>query len=326
MKEKIVIEKEQAGKRVDKALVDLKVISGFSRADFARAIKSGGILVNDKKIKPGYVLKEGDEVRIKNQELRIKNQNNINANFNVKLDVICEDENIIVINKPAGLKIHLDNFEDEADTLVGGLLAKFPEIDGVGDDSIGAKLRPGIVHRLDKDTSGVIVTARNQKTFDELKDKFKNRQIQKVYQAIVFGILEKKEGIINASIARSSTYRKQVIAGRKTKTKVRTAVTEFRVIREFGGVGDIGGASYSLVEARPKTGRMHQIRVHLFSIGHPIVGDRLYKKKEFSVDKFPRVDRQLLHAKEIEFELFEKKYDFSVPLPKDFERFLDSQE
>lgn len=323
----IVIEKEQAGRRVDKALVDLKVVAGFSRADFARAIKNGGILVNEKKIKPGYVLKEGDWVSIKYQVLSIKyDKKKISSNPNVKSDVIYEDENIIVINKPAGLKIHLDNFEDEADTLVGGLLAKFPEIDGVGDDSIGAKLRPGIVHRLDKDTSGVIVTARNQKTFDELKDKFKNRQIQKVYQAIVFGILEKKEGIINASIARSSTYRKQVIAGRKTKTKIRTAVTEFRVIREFGGVGDIGGASYSLVEARPKTGRMHQIRVHLFSIGHPIVGDRLYKKKEFSVDKFPRVDRQLLHAKEIEFELFEKKYNFSVPLPKDFEKFLDSWE
>lgn len=325
MKEKIVIEKEQVGRRVDKALVDLKVVAGFSRADFARAIKSGGILVNDKKIKPGYVLKENDLVVIENEELGIKNDKKIKPNNNVKIDVIYEDENIVVINKPAGLKIHLDNFEDEADTLVGGLLAKFPEIDGVGDDSIGAKLRPGIVHRLDKDTSGVIVTARNQKTFDELKDKFKNRQIQKVYQAIVFGILEKKEGIINASIARSSTYRKQVIAGRKTKTKVRTAVTEFRVIREFGDVGKIGGVSYSLVEARPKTGRMHQIRVHLFSIGHPIVGDRLYKKKEFSTDKFPRVDRQLLHAKEIEFELFEKKYDFSVPLPKDFEKFLDSQ-
>lgn len=315
---------------MDKALVDLKVVAGFSRADFARAIKSGDILVNDKKIKPGYVLKENDLVVIENEELGIKNDKKIKPNNNVKIDVIYEDENIIVINKTAGLKIHPvkfaslitgqvpDNIIDEDRTLVNGLLAKYSEIENIGDGSIGSELRPGIVHRLDKDTSGIIVVARNQKAFDELKNKFKNRQIQKVYYAVVFGVLEKKEGIINASIARSSTYRKQVIAGRKTKTKIRTAVTEFRVIREF--------ENYSLVQAQPKTGRMHQIRVHLLSIGHPIVGDRLYKKKEFSTDKFPRVDRQLLHAKEIKFELFEKEYDFSAPLPKDFEKFLDSQE
>ncbi|HBO16664.1 MAG: Pseudouridine synthase [Candidatus Moranbacteria bacterium GW2011_GWE2_35_2-] len=313
MKEEIIIKKEQAGKRIDKMLVDLNVAPSFSRADFARLVSDGKILVNGNKVKPSYVLKDGDKLRINNYELKVNNRK-VRANLNIKVDVVYEDENIIAVNKPAGMQVHPDFYEKEK-TLVNGLLAKYPEIENVGDGSKGSELRPGIVHRLDKDTSGVMVVARSQKAFDELKNKFKNRQVQKTYQAIVFGKLKEKDFIIRAPIARASSYKKQVIAGKKTKTKIREALTEFRDVRGF--------VNFTLVEARPKTGRMHQIRVHLFHIGHPIVGDKLYRKKEFLSEKYPQTDRHLLHAEKIEFELFEKKYNFTVNLPDDMKSFIN---
>ena len=155
-----------------------------------------------------------------------------------------------------------------------------------------------------------MVIARNKKTFDELKKKFKDRIVSKKYVAICEGIFEKKQGVIKKPIARSSNYRKQIIAKKNTKTKIRPAETEYKVIKE--------SKEYSFVEVVPKTGRMHQIRLHLASVGHPVVGDLLYKNRG---DK-DKAKRQLLHAEKLEFEIFNKKYIFSVPLPQDFIDFL----
>ncbi|MCD6149310.1 RluA family pseudouridine synthase [bacterium] len=344
MKLNIITTENNSGERIDKFLAGLAkkknnlpalkfppallklrgasrqaILNNLSRADFARAIKNGKILVNNKKVKLSYILREKDEVSITHKALSlpagrqgIKNQKALLPNSKIKFEVLYKDKNIIVIDKPAGLLTHPD-FKERKNTLVNGLIAKFPEIIGVGDKSNDSWTRPGIVHRLDKDTSGVMVIARNQKSFDELKELFKNRKIKKKYLAVVYGKLKNKSGVIEKPIARSGNYKKQVIAGLKTKTKIREAITEYKVLKEF--------KNYSLVEARLITGRTHQIRIHFFSLGHPVVGDKIYKIKNKL--KFKQIDaeRQLLHAGQIQFELLGKKYLFSSPLPSDFDEF-----
>ena len=313
MKLDIIITKENSGGRIDKFLVELakkkKELKNLSRADFARAIKNGEILVNDKRVKQSYVLKNGDKMRVPSPLTPLpKGEGDLMPNPKVKFKIIYKDENIIAVNKPAGLLAHPD-FKERKNTLVNGLIAKFPEIKNVGEDLA----RPGIVHRLDKDTSGVMVIARNQKSFKELKKLFKNRKVRKRYLAVIYGKLKNKSGVIEKSLARAGNYKKQVIAGRKTKTKIRLAATEYKVLKEFKG--------YSLVEARPRTGRMHQVRVHFFSLGHPVAGDKIYKIKSKLKSKQINAKRQLLHAGQIKFELLGKKYSFSSPLPSDFGKF-----
>ncbi|MCX6765442.1 MAG: RluA family pseudouridine synthase [Candidatus Moranbacteria bacterium] len=306
----IAVTKENSGERLDKFLK--REFFSYSRGEIIRNIRAGNILVNSKKVKSSYVLKEGDIIKSK-----IKNQKSkLISNSNIKFSVIYKNEDIIMINKPAGLSVHPVK-SNENDTLANGLLAKFTEIKNIHDDSKNAHLRPGIIHRLDKDTSGVMVIARNMKAYEGLKKIFKERKVDKKYLAIVRGILKDKKGVIKKPIARAKTYRKQVIAGRKTKTKIREAITEYKVLKEFD--------NYSLLEVTPKTGRMHQIRVHLFSIGHPIVGDKLYKLKKAKL--FPaklsfKMTRQLLHAQQLIFDLGGKKYKFSARPPKDFADFL----
>lgn len=310
---KIVITNEQAGKRIDKFLAT--EFFSCSRGELARKIKNGEVMANKKNVKPSYVLQESDVLEIRNLEKK----NEVIPNKDIKLDIIFEDKNIVVINKPAGTSVHPSSKEKE-NTIANVLVAKYPEIRTVHDESADAWMRPGIVHRLDKETSGVMVIAKNTKTLEELKRIFKHHLAQKKYVAICQGIFEDKEGIIEKPIARSSSYRKQVIAGRKTRTKVREAVTGYKVIKESEG--------YSYVEIVPKTGRMHQIRIHLSSIGHPIVGDAVYlkkrKRKQKDAETSKNSKRHLLHAKELRFSLFGKKYVFSSLVPEDFEKFLAS--
>ena len=301
----IKVQQNNIGSRIDKFLA--QEFFSLSRGEIIRNIKEGKILINKTAVKPSYKLKENDEI-----ESNIKfERKEVFPNDEIKLNIIYSDDNIIVVNKNPGIQIHPDNNERK-NTLANALIAKFPEIKDVHDESLGAFLRPGIVHRLDKDTSGVVVIARNQEAFDELKAMFQERKIHKKYVALVYGQLKDKKGIITKAIARSTSYKKQSIAGAKTKTKVRGAVTEYKQLKKFD--------NYSLVEARPLTGRMHQIRIHFFSINHPVVGDKLYKIK--SIKPNPLAKRQLLHAKEIDFTLFGQKFRFSAPLPEDFNVFL----
>ncbi len=300
------ITEENSGERIDKFLVkELFLNEKISRGEIIRLINNGKVLVNRKEIKPSYILKENDKLDVFEN---IKKENELRSNENIKLEIIFEDENIIVVDKPAGISVHEVDFEKN-DALVNGLLKKFPEIRSVGEDL----LRPGIVHRLDKETSGLVVIARNQKTFLTLKEKFKNRKIEKKYLAVVWGHIFPKRGIIEKPIARASTYKKQVIAGKKTKTKIRPAITEYQVLKSEG--------NFDWVEAIPKTGRMHQIRVHLFSLGHPIVGDKKYHLK--NVLEIAGLNRHLLHAKSIKFELFGKKYEFLSEIPREFPKWND---
>ena len=252
--------------RIDKYFKEeIFVTADVARADVIAAVKSGQILVNGKKVKPSYLLKNGDEIGYADV---ISNEPILEANDGSDIPLIFENADFLVFNKPAGVQVHPDE-KNQNDTLVNYVVAAYPEVREVHDQSKDAKLRPGIVHRLDKDTSGVIVVARNMETYVELKRQFQDREITKKYFAIVHGVPEPAEGVIEKPLARSSDYRKQVVAGLKTKTKIRPAVTNYRLIERYG-------TAYALVEAIPKTGRMHQIRVHLTSIGHPIVGDKKY--------------------------------------------------
>ncbi len=315
---KITVSKNDIDIRLDKFLIHQQKIEEFSsnlsRGDFIRAIKNALILVNNNPVKPSYILKENDIINITDELFDDTQEKLLEPNLEMKLNIIHKNENIIVINKPAGLTVH-PNFSEKNKTLANALVNRFPEIITIGEN----QQRPGIVHRLDKDTSGIIIIARNQKSFIELKNLFKNRQIQKKYLAIIHGVPTEEIGVISKPLARSADYKKQIIANKKTKTKVREALTRYKVIKRF--------INYSLLEVLPKTGRTHQIRVHLLSVGCPIVGDKLYRIKQsklFNSSSNLTVNRHLLHASEIKFKLFNEKYHFTAPLPNDFKSFLNS--
>ena len=301
---KTIIFKEENKIRLDKFLqrevfLDMEI----TRGEIIRQIKEGNIIIDGKKVKPSYILKTDDEIEIDISE----KEKMLVPNKNVKFEIIAQDENIIAINKPAGLQVH-PSFKNENDTLVNGLLHYFPEIGMVGD---APEVRPGIVHRLDQGTSGVIVVARNQAAYLWLKKKFKNREMKKRYWAVVHGAPE-KNGSIDSPLARAANYKKQIVATEKTKTKIRAAVTEFVRLKK--------NDEYALLEVSPLTGRTHQIRVHLTSIGHPIFGDEKYTCKKFPNKEI--ASRLFLHAKKLEFEENGRRYQFEAPLPADFHDFL----
>lgn len=240
-----------------------------------------------------------------NIQLETKKHQENNDVFLDSLKIIYEDDNVLAIDKPAGLVVQPEQSK-ASQTLIDYILKIRPEIQGVGEDPA----RPGLVHRLDKDTSGLIIIAKNNKAFAELKRKFQEHEMQKTYTTLVVGQLKEKEGIIDKPIGRGKSRIKQsttfIVA------KERPAVTNYKVIKEY--------SQFSLVEAYPKTGRMHQIRVHFASIGHPIAADKLYGFKR--QPKIEGLNRQFLHASEIEFELFGKKYCFKANLPNDLQEAL----
>lgn len=201
----------------------------------------------------------------------------------MNISIIYEDDNIVVLNKPAGLLVHPTPNHLHS-TLVNWLLQHYPSIKSVGDDP---GQRPGIVHRLDRDTSGIILAAKNQKAFDYFKSQFKNRTIKKTYLAIVKGKVKDQEGIIDKPIGiKSGTTRRSTHSGKMAKL----AITEYRLLKHLV----VAGQDLSLLEVRPLTGRTHQIRVHLASIGYPILGDPLYGKAD-------QASRLFLHALSLEF-------------------------
>lgn len=237
-------------------------------------------------------------------------------NKDLPITVIFENKDFAILNKPAGIAMHLSSPQDTK-TVVNWLIATYPEIITVGEDI----LRPGIVHRLDKDTSGICIIAKTQEAYLELKTLFKERLMQKTYIAIVHGHITPQTGIVHAAIARSLTLRKQAIVDKDlmVQGKIRNAITPYQVTQSY----DL----YDIVEVKPKTGRMHQIRVHLASLGHPIVGDTLYGNKiTRKIDKLniSLVSRHLLHATHLQFNLFGESYEFSVPLPQDMEHFIST--
>ena len=238
----------------------------------------------------------------------------------MKIEILYEDEDMLVVNKPAGLVMHGDGKSIEP-TLADWILEKYPQTKSVGEFSekleaksckLKAIPRPGIVHRLDAGTSGVLIIAKNQSAFLWLKKQFQNRKVNKVYNAFVWGEMKNDRGIIDKPIGRSKNDFRQRSAERGKKGKIRDAVTHFVVKKRSGG--------FSFLEIRPKTGRTHQIRVHLKAVGYPVVGDTLYAPKRSPALGFNRL---ALHAVAIEFEnLARKKISVTAPLPEDFQNAL----
>lgn len=239
--------------------------------------------------------------------------------MSIQIPKLKETDQYLIINKPSGLMVHGDGRNTE-ETLADLLLAAYPAIKEVGepltlDDGV-VVYRPGIVHRLDRETSGVLVIAKTQEMFSHLKEQFKNRTVQKVYRAIVWGRFKEERGYVNEPIGRSkSDFRKWTVA-RGARGKVRGAETRYRVISEL----EIAGKRASYIEVYPKTGRTHQIRVHMKYVQHPIVCDALYGGKlPCSKD----LNRLALHAHQLTFtDLDGKEVTTTSPVPDSFEKLL----
>jgi 23S rRNA pseudouridine1911/1915/1917 synthase len=222
----------------------------------------------------------------------------------IALTIVYDDADVVVIDKPAGLVVHPAAGHDSG-TLVNALLGRIPDLEG-----IGGEVRPGIVHRLDKETSGLIVVAKNDRALQFLQDQFKARTIKKVYLALVEGIVEPREGIIDAPIGRSKTDRKKMAVTRDG----RSAQTRYRV-RQIYHQPDL-----SLVEASPETGRTHQIRVHFAWLKHPLVGDEIYGRHKLIVP----IERHFLHAASLTLTLPNgETHTFISKLPDDLQSVLD---
>ena len=234
------------------------------------------------------------------KEIRNKKSTNLSLKKNLNLSIIYQDNDIVVVNKPAGVAVH-KGVAEKGETVADWLMEKFPEMKKVGDEP---EFRPGIVHRLDKDTSGVLVAARIQKSFEFLKNQFQKREVVKKYLALVEGELKNDNGTIDLPIGRSKSDFRKKLASDNAKGELREAVTEYKVLERFGSVrhsmsNTNTGHPYTLVEAYPKTGRTHQIRVHFKAIGHPIVCDSLYGGKRMTCPF--GLARHFLHANFLEF-------------------------
>lgn len=224
------------------------------------------------------------------------------------LDIIYEDEDILAINKPFGVAVHGDG-KNDFETMADFILKNYPNLENVGEDFVvegKVMKKPGIVHRLDKDTSGVLIVVKNQDSFNYYKNLFQKREIQKEYHAICYGWPKEQKGIIDATIARSKgDIRKWTAVPKAKRDKEREALTEYEVIsyfsenedRVFENKGSTVDGDFSYIKLKPKTGRTHQLRVHLKSINHPIICDTLYSKNIPSLG----FERLALHARSIRF-------------------------
>lgn len=284
--------------RLDKFLVEK--FSQYSRAYLQKLIGEGKVLVNEKTVKSSYRLVESDKLKV---DITEPEKINLTPDASINLDIVYEDNDIMVINKPAGMVMHPSETH-KSKTLVNCLLAYYPEMKNIGED----KLRPGIVHRLDKDTSGLVIIVKNNIAFNYFKNLFKNREIEKKYLTLVKGNLPNEQGQIDLKILRSkSSPKKQSIS----QSAGREAVTYYEVIKRF--------KEYDLVEATPKTGRMHQIRVHFNAIGHPVIGDNKYGSK----NQLKALSRHFLHSYYLKFKLLNgNQKEIKIDLPEDLGKII----
>ncbi len=285
-------------------------VEEFSRSWIQKLIKKGAVRVEGNEASPSYRLAQGERVSLKKEfpvELTLEPEPHVSP----QPSVLFEHRDFVILDKPAGLVVH-PAVSTPRGTLVHWLLAHYPEVAGVGEE----KFRPGIVHRLDKETSGVMVVARTQPMFQHLKQAFADRRVTKKYTALVLGTLDEEDGSVSYPIGRAKTdptkqrvYRNLSRASRTS----RNAQTYWRVLKRY--------ARTTLVEVTPVTGRMHQIRVHMQAIGHPVAGDRKYARKRMRGPK--TVGRLFLHASFLSFEGPKgEKFSFSSPLPADLARAL----
>ncbi len=300
--------------RLDKALhtlLDEEYGQGvFSRAFVTRCIREKKVFLNGAPAKPGTLVRGADRIDINEEIFRSESSEVLSDIGQLAPRVIFENDLLLVLSKPAGVQMHPAR-RQTGDTLTDWLKVHFPDIRDVGEDAT----RPGIVHRLDRETSGIVVIPKTAASFSALKEQFQKRAVKKTYIALVYGHMPECSGVIDKPLIRRSGELKRRIAQKEDDSAtIRYAVTEYRVLARYG--------EFDLVLAFPHTGRTHQIRVHLASLGHPVVGDKLYVFKSIRREKTFFPSRQLLHAWRLEWELFDRTYAFSDPLPEDFRKVL----
>lgn len=284
--------------RIDKYLakkVDL------SREKIQDLVKNGLILVNNETVKANYIVKENDEITIYEEEKR----NSPFEGTDIPVDIVYEDDDIIVVNKQSGLTVHPGS-GNTSNTLVNALIHYNKKL-----SKMGGLERPGVVHRIDKDTSGLIILAKNDKTHRILADYFKNKTIKRTYIALVKGIINEASGTIDAPIGRDEKNRLRMSVTDKNSKR---AVTHFKVLKRY--------KRYTLLELELETGRTHQIRVHMKYINHPVYNDPLYTND--STTEFG----QFLHSAKMELihPITKKLLKFEAPLPREFQEFLHELE
>lgn len=296
MKELEVI--EQVNKRIDAYMAEK--YEDISRVAIQRLIETGKILVNGKKVKSSYKVQVNDKITMEEEkavEIELKAQD-------IPVEIIYEDRDIIVVNKPKGMVVHPANGNPDG-TLVNAIMS-------ICKDSlsgIGGEIRPGIVHRLDKDTSGILIVAKNDKAHINLSEQIKEHKVKKTYIALVKGIVKENNATINMPIGRSEKDRKKMAVTKKGKE----AITHFKVLKRYD--------KYTLLEINIETGRTHQIRVHLSQIGYPIVGDEVYSKGKNEWN----IKGQCLHAKSLDFKhpITNEDMHLEAKIPQYFKKILE---
>lgn len=294
-----IVENEE-GERVDRYLS--AEIADKSRSYIQKLMKDGYVKVNQKPVKANYRLILGDRVEISFPDIEEPDI----LPENIPLDILYEDEDIIIVNKPKQMVVHPAPGHYSG-TLVNALMYHCKnELSG-----INGSQRPGIVHRIDMDTTGSLVVCKNDMAHQSLSEQLKDHSIYRIYEAVVHGNIKEDEGTVNAPVGRHSTDRKKM----STHTKNgRTAITHYKVLQRFG--------NYTYIQCQLETGRTHQIRVHMSSIGHPIVGDRVYGPKNCP---FPKLIGQTLHAKTLGIihPRTNEYLEVNAPLPPYFIQLLD---
>lgn len=294
-KQQLVISEIEDQERIDKIVT--YHFSSFSRTEIQQLIKSGHVTVNDQRVKPNYRCQTGDVLSISFPEEETLQLNP----ENIPLDIVYEDDYLLIVNKPKGMVVYPTDAHTSG-TLVNALLHHTTEL-----SRIGGEERPGIVHRLDKDTSGIILIAKKDEVHKRLSEQFKENKVERLYGALVHGDIPHQTGIINAPIGRDPKYRTRMAV----LDDGREAITHFEVIERFG--------DYTFVECKLITGRTHQIRVHFQYIGHSIVGEQTYINH-----KTLQTGGQLLFAKSLRFihPITKEQLHFEVPIPTFFQEVM----
>lgn len=303
----ITLIEDDIGQRIDTVVAEREKIS---RSAAAKLVESEMVLVNSKAVAKNYKIRENDEIEVFHPDV---------AEYevipqNIPLNIVYEDDDIVVVNKESGMVVHPAAGNPDG-TLVNALLYHC----GDSLSGVGGVARPGIVHRIDKDTSGLLVVAKNDFAHVSLSDQLKDHSIFRIYHAIVVGNLKELSGTVNEPIGRHPVDRKKMAVIKNDAYTAREAITHYRVLKRFNG--------FDYVECRLETGRTHQIRVHMAYLGHPLLGDEVYggNKTRFQALHKSCIDGQCLHAKELHLThpREDARMTFTSSLPEKFEKVLE---